>query len=48
MGIAKNQWATMHNNSSLIFSALLIIHLLLHWKFFRTINKALSPKENAE
>jgi len=44
LGIAKNQWVTMHNNSSLVFATLLIIHLLLHWKFFRNINKCLNPK----
>jgi hypothetical protein len=44
LGIAKNQWVTMHNNTSLVFAALLIIHLLLHWKFFRNINKCLNPK----
>ena len=43
MGIARNQWVTMHNNTSLIFTALLIIHLLLHWKFFRHINRYLNP-----
>jgi hypothetical protein len=48
LGIAKNQWVTMHNNTSLIFAALLIIHLLLHWKFFRHINKALNPKGKEE
>ena len=48
LGIAKNQWVTMHNNTSLIFAALLIFHLLLHWKFFRHINKALNPKGKEE
>ena len=48
LGIAKNQWVTMHNNTSLIFTALLIIHLLLHWKFFRHINRALNPKGKVE
>jgi hypothetical protein len=48
LGIPKNQWVTMHNNTSLIFAALLIIHLLLHWKFFRHINKALNPKGKEE
>ncbi len=43
LGIARNQWVTMHNNTSLIFAALLIIHLLLHWKFFRHINRYLNP-----
>jgi hypothetical protein len=44
LGIARNQWVTMHNNTSLIFTALLIIHLLLHWKFFRHINRYLNPR----
>jgi len=50
LGITRNQWVTMHNNTSLVFTALLIIHLLLHWKFFRTINKSLKPagKEQCE
>jgi hypothetical protein len=48
LGVARNQWVTMHDNSSFVFAALLIIHLLLHWKFFRNINKALSPKGKQE
>jgi Domain of unknown function (DUF4405) len=44
MGISRNQWITMHDNTSLVFAALLIIHLLLHWKFFRNINKALNSQ----
>jgi Domain of unknown function (DUF4405) len=50
LGIARNQWITMHNNWSLIFAALLIIHLFLHWKFFRNIDKCLKPgkKEQCE
>ena len=44
LGIARNQWITMHNNTSLIFSTLLIVHLLLHWKFFWHINKYINPK----
>jgi hypothetical protein len=43
LGITRNQWVTMHNYTSLVFAALLIIHLLLHWKFFRHINKCLNP-----
>jgi hypothetical protein len=43
LGIARNQWVTIHNNTSLIFAALLILHLLLHWKFFRHIDKSLNP-----
>jgi len=45
LGIVRNQWVTMHNYTSLVFAALLIIHLLLHWKFFRNINRILAGKE---
>lgn len=48
LGIARNQWLTMHNNTSLVFTALLIIHLLLHWNFFRHIGRHLNPKEKDE
>ena len=48
LGIARNQWVAMHNNSSLIFAALLIIHLVLHWRFFRNIRKCFILKANEE
>jgi hypothetical protein len=35
----------MHDYVSLVFAALLIIHLLLHWKFFRNIDKCLKTDE---
>lgn len=44
LGIARNQWVTMHNNTSLVFTALLIVHLFLHWNYFRNINKCINPK----
>jgi hypothetical protein len=37
----------VHNSTSLVFAALLIIHLLLHWKFFRHFNTFLKADENA-
>jgi len=41
LSIARDNWLNMHNYWSLAFAALLIIHLMLHWKFFRHIKKAL-------
>jgi hypothetical protein len=46
LGIIRTQWITMHNYTSLAFAALLIIHLLLHLKFFRNIGTYLSPEKN--
>ena len=48
LGIARDQWLTMHNNSSLVFAGLLIIHLILHWMFFRNIRKCFISKGNEE
>ena len=45
VGIPRNQWVAMHDYTSLLFAALLILHLLLHWKFFRNINRILAGKE---
>jgi hypothetical protein len=41
LGITRNQWVTMHDYTSFAFTALLIIHLLLHWKFFRHVDRNL-------
>ncbi len=49
LGLFRDQWLTMHNYWSLAFSALIIIHLILHWMYFRNIRKCLSPgKKEAE
>lgn len=45
--ISRDQWLSMHNYSSLVFAGLIIIHLLLHWKYFRNINKALIHSEKS-
>jgi ABC-type glutathione transport system ATPase component len=33
LGIPRNQWVMVHNSTSLVFAALLIIHLLLHQEY---------------
>jgi hypothetical protein len=48
LGITRHDWMTIHNYTSLVFAALLIIHLLLHWNFFKNINRSLNPKEQEE
>jgi hypothetical protein len=48
LGIPRNQWVPMHNYVSLVFAALLIIHLLLHWKFFQNINTCFIKNEKQE
>ena len=43
LGLFRDQWLNMHNYWSLAFSALLIIHLILHWMYFWNIQKCLRP-----
>jgi hypothetical protein len=45
LGIARDPWVTMHNYTSLAFTALLILHLLLHGSFFKNIGRILTGKE---
>jgi hypothetical protein len=42
MGVARTQWISMHDYTSLVFAALLIVHLILHVKFFRNIRSCLT------
>jgi hypothetical protein len=43
LDISRNQWLTLHDRTSLAFAILLIIHLLLHWKFFWHIRRYIGP-----
>jgi hypothetical protein len=43
LGLTRREWIGMHNTTSLAFAALLIIHLLLHGKFFLHIDRHLRP-----
>jgi hypothetical protein len=43
LGLTRREWIGMHNTTSLAFAALLIIHLLLHGKFFFHIGRHLRP-----
>ncbi|PWR74898.1 DUF4405 domain-containing protein [Methanospirillum stamsii] len=45
LDISRDQWVHMHDFSSFIFAGLIIIHLVLHWKYFRNINRTLVPRK---
>lgn len=36
-GMLRPEWLDLHNSSSLIFVALVIIHIALHWKWFKNL-----------
>lgn len=37
MGLSRQVWITMHDRWGIIFSILVILHLLLHWNFLRVL-----------
>ncbi|WP_321505069.1 DUF4405 domain-containing protein [uncultured Methanoregula sp.] len=39
MGITRHDWVLWHDIASFAFAALLLLHLLLHWKFFKNIGR---------
>ncbi|MEN6611724.1 MAG: DUF4405 domain-containing protein [Methanoregulaceae archaeon] len=45
MGATRHDWILWHDIVSFAFVALVILHLLLHWKFFRNIRTILRPWE---
>ena len=45
LGVARADWLFVHNASSLILSLLIILHILLHLRFFRHIPKYLRRGE---
>ncbi|MDD1675797.1 MAG: DUF4405 domain-containing protein [Methanomicrobiales archaeon] len=48
LGIARNQWLVLHDRTSLVFAALLIIHLFLHWKFFWRIRNCFTTGKGCD
>jgi hypothetical protein len=47
LGMTRHDWILFHDIASFAFAALLIIHLLLHLKFFRNIGRAIKPDGKA-
>ncbi len=39
MDITRHDWILLHDIASFALAVLIIIHLLLHWKFFKMITK---------
>lgn len=48
MGITRHDWVLYHDIASFAFAGLLIVHLLLHAKFFLHIRQALHPENGRE
>jgi hypothetical protein len=37
LGVTRYGWIDIHNYSSLIFVVFLVLHLFLHWKYFKNL-----------
>ncbi len=37
LGITRFQWIRMHDVTSIALAALIILHIVLHWKFYRNL-----------
>ena len=48
MGITRHDWVLWHDIASFAFAALLVVHLILHWKFYKNIGKTLGPQAKDE
>ena len=46
MGVTRHDWVLWHDITGFVFAGLLLLHLLLHWKFFRHINRAFHPEKD--
>ena len=48
MGLSRQVWMTMHDRWGIIFSILVILHLLLHYKFLRVLPACFRKSGKAE
>jgi hypothetical protein len=44
LGLSHQNWVFIHDWSSLIFTLLVVLHLILHWRFMKNIGKYLSDR----
>jgi len=41
LGLTRDSWTDIHNYSSLIFTGIVVYHLVLHWKWIKNIPRML-------
>ncbi|QSZ67451.1 DUF4405 domain-containing protein [Methanofollis aquaemaris] len=42
LGVTRGEWVVLHNITGLVFMVLMVVHILLHIPFYRTIRRCLS------
>ncbi len=43
-GLDRHNWTDIHNYIALVFIALILIHLILHWHWIKSLPKLISGK----
>jgi hypothetical protein len=44
LGLHQQTWVNIHDLTSMIFTILLVVHLFLHWRYFRNIDRYFKAK----
>jgi len=44
-GLNRQEWREIHDIFGLIFFLVMALHLLLHWRYFRSIHKQLRSRQ---
>jgi preprotein translocase subunit SecG len=39
LGLHRQTWVNIHDVTSMFFTILLVLHLFLHWRYFRNIDR---------
>jgi cytochrome b subunit of formate dehydrogenase len=48
LGITRNGWKDLHNYAGFALAALIILHLVLHWRYFRALPSRFRTGEKKE
>jgi hypothetical protein len=44
LGLNRQTWVNIHDVWSMLFTLLLVVHLILHWRYFRNIDRCFKAK----
>jgi preprotein translocase subunit SecG len=39
LGLSRQTWINIHDVTSMLFTVFLVLHLILHWRYFRRIDR---------
>jgi hypothetical protein len=48
LGITRNDWIAVHDVLGMVFILLMAIHIVLHWRYFRHIDRYLGQRKEQE